>query len=633
MKRTGLLMIGIMLCWTAFARAQMYEPTEIKSAYRDGTRSRSGKPGENYWQNHSDYTLKANFDPQSRVLHGSGTITYTNNSPDTLKYLVIKLLPNIHKKGNARDFTVGPERLNEGMVLESMSINSVEQDLDNHKKFREYGTNLYVIFDRSEYIPPQSSHDISVSWHYKVIMNGIRNGGFTDSAFFIGYWYPQVAVYDDVYGWDREDYTGGQETYNDLATYKVEISLPGDYMVWSTGDQSNEQEIFTEDLMELIEKSRQSSEVINIITGETYEKGNIFLDNEKHTWKFKAENVPDFAWACSNYYNWDASNLELDNGRNIWISAVYPPGSKNFNEVAAVAHQAIDYLSRVFPGVPYPFNKHTTFNGIHHVAVEYPMMANNSDHASVEMYTELTIHEIAHNYIPFYMLSNERKHAWIDEGWVKLIGELHGETLGFMRENKTALNTVAVYERIAGTSDDLPLIVPSGNMTVRYNFFHSYAKAANSNLMLMKLMEEKGIENPLKEFITAWAGKHPTPYDFFYYMNTLCGEDLSWFWNPWYFDFSAPDLSIKKSTSNNEVMVLNEGGIPLPVTLTVTYKDGQKIIIEKSIWSWADGKDQLVIPIAHIMDVTSITLGSPDIPDINEENNVLDLQATDLGKL
>jgi hypothetical protein len=443
-----------------------------------------------------------------------------------------------------------------------------------------------------------------------------------------------MAVYDDVYGWDREDYTGGQETYNDLATYEVEITLPGDYIMWATGDQLNENEIFSKHLIDMIKKSRQSTEVIHIITPETYQSANIFLDNEEHTWKFRAENVPDFAWACSNYYNWDASNLVLenDNDRDVWISAVYPADARTFDNVARVAHQSIDYLSNVFPGTPYPFNKHITFNGIHHVAVEYPMMANNSDHASEEMYTELTIHEIAHNYIPFYMLSNERKHAWIDEGWVKLIGELHGESLGIQREDKTALNTVKVYEKTAGTFNDLPLIVPSGNMTVRHNFFHSYAKAANSNLMLMTLMKEKGIENPLKDFLTTWAGKHPSPYDFFYFMNSLSGEDLSWFWEPWYFDFCAPDLEIKSSTKPNEVLVLNKGGIPLPVKLTITYADGKEEVIERSIWSWAERNEHIAIAVPGMGEVMTITLGSPAIPDICDENNVLDLRAADLGK-
>ncbi len=135
---------------------------------------------------------------------------------------------------------------------------------------------------------------------------------------------------------------------------------------------------------------------------------------------------------------WDANNLELNTGNNreIWINACYPPDAKTFNKVADVAHESIKFLSEDFPGIPYPFNKHITFNGIYNVAVEYPMMANNSDHEGVEDYTELTVHEIAHNYIPFYMLSNERKHAWIDEGWVKLIGELHGETHGIDRHEK-----------------------------------------------------------------------------------------------------------------------------------------------------------------------------------------------------
>jgi len=187
MKRTGLFLIGILLIWTGFSQTNLYESKEIQKAYDEGTRSRKGIPGENYWQNQISYNLKTELDPLSRNLKGTATILYTNNSPDTLKYLVIKLLPNIHKKGNARDYAVGADHLNEGMIIESMSINNIEQDMDNHRKFREFGSNLYLIFDRTEHIAPHSTQEFFVSWNYEVILNGIRNGAHTDSAFFIGH--------------------------------------------------------------------------------------------------------------------------------------------------------------------------------------------------------------------------------------------------------------------------------------------------------------------------------------------------------------------------------------------------------------------------------------------------------------
>lgn len=635
MKRTGIIVISMMLIYTGFSQKHLFESKEIQRAYKKETRSRDGVPGENYWQNQVAYNLKTDFNPPSRILKGSGNISYTNNSPDTLKYLVIKLLPNIHKKGNARDYAVGAEHLNEGMIIDSMAINNNAQDMDDHRKFREYGSNLYVIFDKSEHIAPHATQEFYVQWNYEVIMHGVRNGGFTDSAFFIGYWYPQIAVYDDVYGWDREDYTGKQETYNDLGIYEVEINVPEDYLVWATGDQLNETDIFSEHTLKLINESRKSAETVNIINSESYANNEVFKRNHSKSWKFRAENVPDFAWACSKYFIWDANALMLENDKNreVWINAVYPPNSETFDKVADVAHQSIDYLSNVFPAVPFPYNKHITFNGIYHIAVEYPMMANNSDHASEEMYTELTIHEIAHNYIPFYMLSNERKHAWIDEGWVKLIGELYGESTGLKREDKKALNTITAYERGAGSSNDLPLIVPSGFMTVGHNYYHSYAKAANANIFLMKLMEEKGVGNLLKEFLLTWKDKHPTPYDFFNFMNSLCGEDLSWFWNPWYFEFSSPDLGIKRSSDDNEVLVVNQGGIPLPVELTITYNNEDEKIIEKSIWSWATGSNQIAISIPDLKEVKMITLGAPYIPDMNDSNNTLDLRDEELGSL
>jgi hypothetical protein len=626
MKRILLITAGIMILLSGYTQNRLYEPMEMQEAYEKLTRSPKGIPGENYWQNSAAYQLQVSLDPASRLLRGRGNITYFNNSPDSLRFIIIKLLPNIHKTGGARDYPLAEDQLNRGMVIDSMAINNEGMDLDNRRKFIEYGTNLYVIFGQSHKLAPGSEIDLYVEWNYEAVMHGIRNGAHTDSSFFIGYWYPQVAVYDDVYGWDREDYTGKQETYNDLASYEVEITVPDDYLVWATGDQLNESDIFAEEIMERIATSRASAETVNIITEDTYSNGKIFKDNHSTTWNFSAKDVPDFAWACSNYYNWDANSLKLEEGRNdkVWINAVYPPNTKSFDKVARVAHQSIDYLSHIFPAVPYPFNKHITFNGINHVAVEYPMMANNSDHAGKEMYTELTIHEIAHNYIPFFMLSNERKHAWIDEGWVKLIGEMHGESIGIKREDKEALNTIKVYERFAGSCNDLPLIVPSGNMTTRYNFQHSYAKASNANVFLLDIMKEKGIENPLKEFLLAWQGKHPTPHDFFYFMNGLCGEDLGWFWNAWYFDFNAPDQELKKQDDTQQVKVVNKGGIPLPIRLNVLYDDDHETVIEKSIWSWSGHQDAVLVDIPEYDKVKSIQLGNAAIPDIDRSNNTLE---------
>lgn len=624
MKNTILTIIALTLSGFLFAQHGLYESAEFKAACEKGSRARDGKPVNDYWQNHSDYKLKATFDPASRMLHGEGWINYQNNSPDTLRYLVVKLLPNIFKKGSAKDYPASEEGLNDGMVIDSISVNNMAVNKNNRREYFEHGTNLYLIFKPDERLNPGSSTEIYVKWNYEVVLHGIRNGAYTDSAFFIGYWYPQMAVYDDVYGWDRENYTGKQETYNDLGNYSVEIYLPEDYIVWATGDQTNEEETFSKNVLQRIEKSRTTQKTIHILTKESYSGDDILTGSGMRKWCFEASAVPDFAWACSNYYYWDATSVDPgESNSNVWVSAVYPPGTKGFDKVAKVAQESILYLSNEFPGISYPYNKHITFNGINYVGVEYPMMANNGDHAGEEMYTELTIHEIAHNYIPFYMLSNERKHAWIDEGWVKLIGEIHGESLGIKRENKTALNTFAVYARSAGKSTDLPLIVPSGFMTAQDNFYHSYAKATAANLFLLELISEKGIENPLKEFLLCWKHKHPTPYDFFYFMNDLCGEDLSWYWNPWYFNFSYPDQEIKKGNGENEVLVVNKGGIPLPVVLKIVYNSGEEEVIKKSIWNWSDGKQQLSVKLPAKDNIERIELGASYIPDTDKTNNVL----------
>lgn len=607
----------------------LYSPACIRDAVKNHTRTENGNPGANYWQNHAAYSIKASLDPEAMLLTGSEKIAYMNNSPDSLNYVVVKLLQNFYKKGGARDFQCPPDLPNEGVKIESVSIDGRELDLNNPRQVRDYGTNLYIILGKEFALAPGSRTNMEIKWNYTVTDFFVRTGAYTDSSFFMGYWFPQIAVYDDINGWDNEQYTGLQEAYNDLADYDVELTLPSDYIVWATGDLVNSKDIFAEWVQERIDRSQKSDEVIKVLSAEDYESGNILRHSGDNTWHFKAEKVPDFAWAVSSYYLWDAKSVVVDksSGRRTWVNTAYPPTATGFKKAIEWASRCIEYFSEEFPGIPFPYNKHVSFNGQEHAAMEWPMIANDCDSEHEEYLAEIVAHEIAHNYIPFYILSNERLFAWMDEGMIKLMGEKFAELYGNKRENFERLNTTQMYTGYAGTIYDVPLLTASSSIDSRFNFHHSYAKAVAANLYLLEMLEEKGIEKPFEKYFEQWARKHPTPWDFFNTMNEIAGEDLSWYWDAWYMEFGYPDLTVETvgyndNSGNTVIAVNNKGGLPVPVVAEVVIKDGDTEIIKRSAAIWKENPQHIELKIPGNIHIVKVSIGDGHVVDVNPVDNI-----------
>ncbi|OQX78757.1 MAG: hypothetical protein B6D64_05955, partial [Bacteroidetes bacterium 4484_276] len=222
-----------------------YLPREYQSAYKNGTRSKDGKPGPAYWQNHSDYQIDVWVDPGTGLVDGSETISYYNNSPDTLKRIVIRLYQDIYKKGNARQFRIGESDLTDGVEISTL---------------------------------PQKR------W--------IRFGQYNEGHLFTAYWYPQIAVYDDIDGWDMIDYVGAVEFYNDINNYNINITITSDFVVWATGELQNPEKVFQKEVSGRYQQALNSNDVIRIITQQDWKNGNVTKPREKNTWQFQAKNVP-----------------------------------------------------------------------------------------------------------------------------------------------------------------------------------------------------------------------------------------------------------------------------------------------------------------------------------------------------
>ncbi len=598
-------------------------PINFHTAYKNKTRSFDGKPGESYWQNHSDYKIKAELNPKTRILSGEETITYFNNSPDTLKQIVIKLYQDIYGKGNQRDFPINPEALTDGTEIKNISIGGKALKFNNEKLSpRREGTNLFIPLDKV--LNPKENIDLKIEWSF-IIPNQfpIRMGAYDSTSFFVAYWYPQVAVYDDIDGWDTQNYTGHTETYNDFNNYDVEISVPKKFLLWSTGVLQNPEEVYSKSILEKYNSALSSDQIVNVVELTDLENGTITTNNENLCYKIKAESVPDFVFAVSDHYLWDASSLVVDEktGRRALISAAYNKATKDYSTVADVARKSIKSFSTHLPGVSYPYPVMTVFHG--QGGMEFPMMCNDSAVPDVQGTVHLTSHEIFHTYFPFYMGINERKYAWMDEGLATMI------PFDFQTENAPGYDprsrNAKSYSEFAGRDTDIPPMVPSHLLTGASYRTASYRRPGAAFDFLRGFLGDKLFKEALIEFMTRWSGKHPTPYDFFFAFNEVVGEDLSWYWKPWFFENKYPDLSIEnveQKAGRIKCRINNLGGLPLPVILKARYNDGtEEIIFDKTSSVWKNSGSVIDFNFPTQKKVTKMELGTSQIPDTNPSNN------------
>ena len=374
----SIFIAGLLVYTFPLFSQQLFTTTQVNDAYRHGTRTTTGKPGKNYWQNRGDYTIHVSFDPSSNLLSGNEIITYYNNSPDTLKELIIRLYPDLYKKGVARLSDINEKDLNEGVTIDSFQIgNEIISNFSDPNKAFHKNTNL--ILHSEEYILPHSKVQLSVRWHYVVNTGSpVRTGMVDSGSYFIAYFFPRVAVYDDIDGWDDWSYNGLQEFYNDFGNFNVDISVPKNYVVWATGDIINPAENLSIQVIKKLETASASDNIIHVIDSTDYLKNNVFSPGATGTWKFAASNVTDFAFAISNHYLWDVSSVLVDssNGRRTLAEAAYNKIHKDYFDVASQAHQSVFYMSHYYPKVPFPFNHITVFDGTDQM--EYPMMVNDN---------------------------------------------------------------------------------------------------------------------------------------------------------------------------------------------------------------------------------------------------------------
>lgn len=618
----SLLAIMLLLNSPLFSQ-QLFQNSEFSNALKNGTRTSTGKPGLNYWQNRGDYNIKVTFDPETNLLSGTETISYDNNSPDSLHEMIVRLYPDLYKKGVTRLSEIEEKDLNEGVVIDSFRIgNEVISDFSNPKKAYHKNTNLIVKPNAD--ILPKSKTELHVSWHYTVNTGSpVRTGMVDKNSYFIAYFFPRISVFDDIDGWDTWSYNGTQEFYNDFGNFDVEINVPKNFVVWATGDRLNASENFAEPILKKIKTASTSNSIIHVINSSDYSNHVLFSQSNSGTWKFSASDVTDFAFAISDHYLWDASSVLVDSvtGRRTVAEAAYNKIHKDYFDVANQAHESVYYMSHFYPKYPFPFNHETVFDGTDQM--EYPMMVNDNPTDSHKDAIQLTSHEIFHSYFPFYMGINETQYAWMDEGWATIGESVISPLMGEPEDEGIFSKTR--YEQISGTDKEVPLITNTKIYSDADYLANSYGKGGICYYVLQDMLGDSIYFKSLHQYMNDWHGKHPVPYDFFYSFNSGSGKDLDWFWDKWFFGRAYPDLAIKKVEKDVLVTIVtieNKGGLPLPVYITV-FLDGYKSVLKYSAEVWKEGKKEFTFPIRMSTgQVLKIELGNQFIPDKFRADNV-----------
>jgi len=613
--KTCFLIITIAFVTNCFSQ-QLFVPKNILATYQKGTRSADGKPGKNYWQNTASYNISVSFAPDTRLVSGSVDINYTNNSPDTLQQVWFKLYPNLYKKGTPRQSKVAPEDLTDGVIIDSMWVNNKQVD---DKTYTIDGTNMII---GRQSVPHAQSIRFRINYHYTLNKGSHnRTGEVEPNAAFIAYFFPRVAVYDDVDGWNKFPYNGSQEFYNDFCSFNVQITVPKNFIVWATGDLQNANEMLNPVYVQRLRQA-ETSDAITTIIDTTDLHSSITADRALNTWHFTANDVTDFVFATSDHYIWKSSSLVVDPStkRRTRVDAVFNPKHRDYFNVVGDARKTVEAMSYRFPKWPFPYSHETVFDGLDQM--EYPMMVNDNPVQDRAESIELTDHEIFHTMFPFYMGINETKYAWMDEGWATI-----GEWIISPIIDSTIVDEygVAPYENGAATEIDLPIHTLSTQQNGTTYFLNSYPKPAFGYLYVRDMLGGSLFTKALHHYIQQWHGKHPMPYDFFNCMNIGAGKNLNWFWKKWFFDPGCPDLAITSVTNklkSYNILITSKGTKPVPIDLTITFADKTVSKIHRSIEVWEKGNSTVTIIVPSTQKILKVELGSTYNVDSNKEDNV-----------
>jgi hypothetical protein len=563
----------------------------IRKAMAAGTRDSTGRPGARYWQLRTDYAIDVALDPATARLTGKARITLHNSSPDALSAIGLRLDPN-HFLGNAPHSAPWvPAEVTDGMVISRMTVDGKSVNvagatvagaegaraIQNQQQaaaaaaaentlLNGRSTNARVRLGTP--IAPGAKAVLEIEWSHK-LPGGPGTGHrmtqrWADSLFQPTQWYPRVAVYDDLRGWDSELYLGPSEFYNNFGTFDVNIDVPAGWIVSGTGLLQNPAEVLTAKARAQLAKVTTTNDVTTIVGADEIGPGQATAasSNGRLVWRFHADTVNDFAWATARKYVWQATRATIPGKGVVPIHMLYLPGRANlFAKAGEVTRHALEFYSKLW--FPYQFPQLTLQDGPS-AGMEYPMVINSNVGAAD--------HETGHMWWPMVVSNNETWYGWMDEGFNQYMNILSdADAAG---KPPVLDGAGQSYGRTSGNEAEPPMMWNANYAGPAYYGFTTYSKTPLMLSALGGIVGDSAVQRAHREWATAWMFKHPSPWDYMFFMNKALGRDLGWFWNSWLFTTESVDhrlASVKSQGIRTTVVIAQDGQMPAPVVLDVRF--------------------------------------------------------------
>ncbi|MBW3660673.1 MAG: M1 family metallopeptidase [Gemmatimonadetes bacterium] len=587
------------------------------NAYRAAT----GRPGPGYWQQRVDYDIRATLDPTTHTITGSETITYANRSPDTLAYLWLQLDQNLFAAGSQGAQTFPQEgRFGGSGVGGGYTISRVAGPDGAGLEHRIVDTQMRV--DLARPLPPGEATTLSIDWSFRVPETGADRMGREGDHYVIAQWYPRLAVYDDVDGWNTLPYLGQGEFYLEYGDFDVELTVPATYLVGATGSLENPGEVLTATQRERLERAR-AGEVVQVVAREELSDKTAIRPRTEGTltWRFRAENVRDVAWAASPQVVWDATSAS---GETL-VHALYRPDAAAWREAAEMTRHSIDFYSEMLMDYPYPTA--TAVEGPV-FGMEYPMIVFVAPESSRAGLFDVLDHEWGHMWYPMIVGTDERRHAWMDEGIDTFVNQF--SKAAYFPESEPFLLTVAQYAQAIRAFPEQPL-------GTRPDLFASqtalgigaYIKPAVMLNALRELAGAEAFDPALAAFTRTWAYRHPKPADFLRFMEDELGLQLGTFWWSWIHTTATSDVAILGQDQSRAgetwkvvVTVDQRGELVMPARVVATTATGARDTVTIPAEAFY-GTDRATATLYLPERAERITVNEgPAWGDVNPRNNI-----------
>ena len=569
----------------------------IRRAMATGSRDSTGRPSANYWQLRTDYTINARLDPATSRITGRERIDLWNNSPDSLRTLVFRLDMNMFLFNVPRLTPWIPAELTDGVVISRMTVNGEPVNLSparptggrgpapiqtEHAAFGFNTTRGTVQLTKA--IPAKGRTTIEVDWSHKV-PGGPGSGHrmvqrWADTLYQPTQWFPRLAVYDDLRGWDPELYLGPSEFYNNFGKFDVSIDVPAGWIVSGTGVLQNPQDVLTPTARERLARVLESDAETMIVGPDEVGPGKATAmpaSGDRLTWRFVADTVNDFAWATAKKFVWRATRANIPGKGPVPVYLYYLPGdTAQYAQAAQLSRHALEFYSKLW--FAYPFPQLTMQDGPSQ-GMEYPMVINSASGAAD--------HEAGHQWWPMTVSNNETWYGWMDEGFNQYMNILSGAD---RRGTPPMLDGLGrAYGASSGDESEIPMMGNANyGQPTRVGYgFTTYSKTPLMLSMLGGVVgSDTAVQRAHAEWGKAWSFKHPSPWDYMFFMSNALksntkGADLGWFWNYWLFTTESVEGSLEcgeLTGSRPTVTVRQSGQMPSPVVMRVDFADGAQAI-------------------------------------------------------